>query len=702
MRAFSWPDGFPSHVNAQTPGAIHEGGELGYALAVAYGSVMDSPDLINVCVVGDGESETGPTATAWHAHKFIDPKESGAVIPILHCNGFKIAERTLPGTMDDLELALLYSGYGYQVMFVEYESEGPPTMGGKDPADRDLHAKFSVALDWAVSEVRKIQDAARSGKPIDKPRWPMLILRSPKGWSGPLHTDKGVQLLNSYKSHQVPLTSAFSDPAQLDMLDEWLRSYEPDKFFDCSPNKSASDPTDFLKPEATAIVPKDDERKLGLLKETYAAYEPLKCGDWQPLGYKKGEEISAMHAAGRYIRDTMKANPHSLRIFSPDELASNKLDDVFEVTHRNFQWDPETAHDGGRVIEMLSEHTLQGFLQGYVLTGRHAIFPTYESFAMIVSTMVIQFAKFKHIASTTSWRRPLPAATYVETSTWTRQEHNGHSHQNPGFIQTILDLPREFARVYFPADANTSLSVMAHCLQSKNYINLIVGTKNPAPVLLSVEEAEKHCVAGASVWEEYSTNKGADPDVVLCGIGFELTYEVVAAAQLLRKEFGDQLRVRVVNVVDLLILAAPGHHPHALDENGFNSLFPPGVPIIMNYHGYPSQLRNLLFDRKHSVGRSRFWINGYREQGTTTTPFSMLRLNQCGRFDVMQQALSYVQHNFYSTGNIPLGSAKRERLAKVMINSQEFIAGCAHKNREMEKYANDTQKDHPDLAKITA
>jgi xylulose-5-phosphate/fructose-6-phosphate phosphoketolase len=399
------------------------------------------------------------------------------------------------------------------------------------------------------------------------------------------------------------------------------------------------------------------------------------------------------------LADTVKRNPNSFRVFSPDELASNKLDDVFEVTTRNMQWDPESAHKGGRVTEMLSEHTLQGWLQGYTLTGRHGVFPSYEAFLGIVGTMLVQYSKFCKMAGETSWRQDVASLTYIETSTWTRQEHNGFSHQNPGFITTVLSLPTHLARVYFPADANTATSVIAHCLKSKNYVNLIVGTKAPSPNFLTIEEADKHCIAGASIWESYSIDNGVEPDVVLVGIGFELTHEVISAAQMLKDEFGTDLRVRVVNVVDLLIFAPVGEHPHALDHAAFDSLFPPGCPVIVNYHGYPAQLMALLFNRPHSVGRARFHIGGYMEEGTTTTPWMMLKLNHVGRCDVAIKALEYVVTNYTTTDNI-FGEEKRHRVGKVVARAHLMMANYAHLNQVYTQYAIDTQQDHPDIGSV--
>ncbi|KWU44041.1 phosphoketolase [Rhodotorula sp. JG-1b] len=697
VKAFSWPNGFPSHVNAETPGCIHEGGELGYALAAAYGSVMDRPEQISVVIVGDGESETGPTAGAWHSHKWIDPAESGAVLPILHVNGFKISERTIPGTMDDTELALLYTGYGYQVRFVEYKAQGETHMGGGDPADRACHEDMAASMDWAYGEIRRIQKAAREGKPIDKPRWPMIILRSPKGWTGP-PSEHGKQLLNNFASHQVPLPDAKTDEEANAYLERWLKSYEADKYLDLSEEniKKGS----IFKAELFKALPKDQERRLGFLKETYNAYKPLDLAAWQDFGYEKNkDEVSCMKAIGKYLADVVKRNPKDFRMFSPDELASNKLDDVLSVTDRNFQWDPETAHKGGRVTEILSEHTLQGWLQGYTMTGRHGVFPSYEAFLGIVATMVVQYTKFLKMGLESKWRGPVAALTYIETSTWTRQEHNGFSHQAPGFVSTVLSLPSNLARVYFPADANQSVSIIAHCLRSKNYVNLIVGTKAPSPIYLTKEEAEESCVAGAMIWEKYSVDKGVEPDVVLVGIGFELTQEVIQAAGLLRRDFGTDLRVRVVNVVDLLILAAAGDHPHALDEAGFNSLFPPGVPIIFNYHGYPGQLASLLFDRSHSVGRRRMRINGYRETGTTTTPWSMLALNQTDRFTLAEQALEMVTLNFTTQDNIH-GEEKRLRVGGVVSRAHERVSFYKHTSVKMLRYAEETQQDHPEIGVV--
>ncbi|KAF1834214.1 D-xylulose 5-phosphate/D-fructose 6-phosphate phosphoketolase [Decorospora gaudefroyi] len=608
---FSVTGGPPSHINAETPGAIHEGGELGYALAVSFGAIMDKPDLIVTCVIGDGEAETGPTATAWHGYKYIDPAESGAVIPIVHVNGFKISERTIYGCMDDKELTALFIGYGYQPRFVDDL--------------QDIDADLANSLEWAISEIRRIQHAARSGKPIMKPQWPVIILRTPKGWSGPKKV--GNQFIEgSFHSHQVPLPKAKSDEQQLHQLREWLSSYGPEELFneDGTPLQHILD-----------TIPSQDEKKMGQLKDTYDPYVGISVPDWMPLGIEKGTKASSMMASGKLLNEALQANPNSLRLFSPDELESNKLNAVFEHTGRNFQWDQYSNAQGGRVIEILSEHCCQGFMQGYTLTGRVAVFPSYESFLGIVHTMMVQYAKFGKLAHETSWRKPIGSMNYIETSTWTRQEHNGFSHQNPSFIGAVLNLKPDAARVYLPPDANCFLSTLAHCLRSKNYINLMVGSKQPNPVFLSPKDAETHCRAGASIWEFASTEQGLRPDVVLVGIGAELTFEVVKAAELLR-EIVPELRVRVVNVTDLMVLETEGRHPHALTNQAFDSLFTEDRPIHFNYHGYATELKGLLFARP---GTARMSIEGYQEEGSTTTPFDMMLLNHVSRYHVMEYAL---------------------------------------------------------------
>ncbi|KAI8260349.1 putative phosphoketolase [Colletotrichum sp. SAR 10_98] len=607
---FSVPGGFPSHINSETPGAIHEGGELGYALAVSFGAVFDNPDLIVTCIVGDGEAESGPTATAWHAIKYLDPKESGAVIPILHINGFKISERTIFGCMDDKEIVALFTGYGYQVCIVD----------DLEDIDTDL----SGALEWAVAEIKKIQKAARSGQPIVKPRWPMIALRTPKGWSGPKEVD-GVIIEGSFKSHQVPLAKAGSDKTHLEKLDEWLSRYDIGNLLtDGKPNASILE-----------AIPKNDSKKLGQLKATYDPYIGLEVPDWQPLAVEPGEQTSCMKVTGKLLDEVMQANPKGFRMFSPDELESNKLDAILDHTGRNFQWDEYSRAQGGRVIEILSEHCCQGFMQGYTLTGRVGLFPSYESFLGIVHTMMVQYAKFNKVAKQVKWRGELASINYIETSTWARQEHNGFSHQNPSFIGAVLNLKAEAARVYLPPDANCFLSTVHHCLQSKDKVNLVIGSKQPTATYLSASAAAEHCRIGASTWSFASTDGGANPDVVIVGVGVEVTFEVVKAAELLRT-LAPELRVRVVNVTDLMVLKAEAKHPHALTRQVFQETFTEDRAVCFNYHGYPTELQGLLFGRP---GLHRMTVEGYREEGSTTTPFDMMLVNCVSRYDVAIRAL---------------------------------------------------------------
>ncbi|KAL1985500.1 hypothetical protein VTN96DRAFT_7830 [Rasamsonia emersonii] len=652
ISTFSTTAGLPSHINSETPGAIHEGGELGYALAVSFGAAMDNPNLIVACVVGDGEAESGPTATSWHAYKYLDPKESGAVLPILHLNGFKISERTIFGCMDDRELTALFSGYGYQPRFVT----------DLDDIDTDLHHSMM----WAIGEIHKIQRAARLGKPIIKPRWPILILRTPKGWSGPKKIH-GKILEGSFNSHQVPLPKAKKDREELRALQEWLSSYGPEELFTES---------GYVVDEVTTIIPKDDRKKLGQREEAYCTYYPLDLPDWKDFAVEKGSQESTMKVTGQFIDQVFVRNPHTVRLFSPDELESNKLDAALTHTGRNFQWDQYTKEDG-RVIEVLSEHMCQGFMQGYTLTGRTGIFPSYESFLGIVHTMMVQYSKFNKMARETGWHGDIPSLNYIETSTWTRQEHNGFSHQNPSFIGAVLKLKPSAARVYLPPDANTFLCTLAHCLRSKNYINLMVGAKQPTTAFLSAEEAENHCRAGASVWKFASTDEGLDPDVVLVGIGTELMFEVIYAAAILRQRV-PELRVRVINVTDIMILETEGSHPHALAEDSFDALFTPDRPVHFNYHGYSTELQGLLFGRPNL---ERATIAGYMEEGSTTTPFDMMLVNQVSRFHVAKAAVR--------------GAAKRNE--RVRLRQQELLSELNHNMLETRRYIIQHRKDPDDM-----
>ncbi|KAF4967904.1 hypothetical protein FZEAL_10463 [Fusarium zealandicum] len=610
ITGFSVPGGFPSHINSETPGSIHEGGELGYALAVSFGAVMDNPDLIVTCVIGDGEAESGPTAAAWHSIKYIDPAESGAVIPILHVNGFKISERTIFGCMDNKELVSLFSGYGYQVTVVETLDE--------------IDVELSSALEWAVSEIKAIQKAARGGNPIVKPRYPMIVLRTPKGWTGPKKVD-GEFIEGSFHAHQIPVPNASKDEEHLKILQTWLQTYDAGRLLkDGKPAKSIMD-----------IIPQKDDKRLGQLTQTYNPYKALDLPDWKPFAVEKSGQSSSMQQTGQFLDKVIEENPKSFRIFSPDELESNKLSAVLEHTGRNFQWDQFSRAQGGRVIEILSEHCCQGWMQGYTLTGRTALFPSYESFLGIIHTMMVQYSKFNKIAREVDWRGDLSSINYIETSTWARQEHNGFSHQNPSFIGAVLNLKAEAARVYLPPDANCFLSTVHHCLKSKNYVNLMIGSKQPTGVYLSPDDAAEHCKQGASIWKFASTDEGKDPDVVIVGIGVEVTFEVVKAAEILQDLLPD-LRVRVINVTDLMVLAAETRHPHSLSRREFLDMFTDDKAVCFNYHGYAAELQGLLWGRPDL---HRMSVEGYKEEGSTTTPFDMMLVNCVSRFDVAKRAL---------------------------------------------------------------
>ena len=621
VRYFSWPGGFPSHLYPGVPGTIHEGGELGYALATAFGAAMDNPDLIVGCIVGDGEAETGPTATAWHSYKFLDPAESGAVLPIVHINGYKIANPTIYGTMSDEELLDLFTGYGYQVVFVEGD---------------DLDASIYGAMDWAYHEIRRIQQSARSGNPISKPRWPVLLMRSLKGWGGIKELD-GEPIEGSYRAHQVPVTDVKTNPAHLQVLEQWLRSYHVEELFDQNWRPL---------PEILAQCPKGD-RRMGSNPHTYGGRlrQNLDLPDIHeyavavPEGHN-GDDASSVEAVAKYLEEVVRRNPHIFRIFSPDELESNKLTAVLDVTKRDFQWpipphnEKLSSHDG-RVIEVLSEHDCQAWLQGYLLTGRHGMFPSYEAFLNIIVSMMDQFSKFLKMSQEIPWRLPISSLNYFETSTLWRQEHNGFSHQSPGLINDILNRKARVSRVYLPPDANCLISTIDHCLRSKEYVNLVVANKPPMPQWLSMDDAIAHCRAGASIWPWASIDEGVNPDVVLVGIGDNPTLEVMAAASLLRRDI-PELRVRVVNVTDLFVLENSRDHPHGLDQEMFEALFGTDCPAVINFHGYPSAVKQLLFGRQ-SV--RRFHINGYQEEGTTTTPFDMNVRNGTSRYQVASQAI---------------------------------------------------------------
>lgn len=636
IRSFSWPGGFPSHLYPGVPGTIHEGGELGYALATAFGAALDNPDLIVACIVGDGEAETGPTATAWHSYKFLNPVHSGAVLPILHLNGYKISNPTIYGTMSDEELLHLFTGYGYQPQFVIGDEH------------TDLNAQLYGALEWAYQEIRRIQQVARSGHAIERPQWPVILLRTPKGMTGIKELD-GEPIEGSYRSHQVPVTDVKTNPAHLQVLEQWLRSYHIEELLTAEGSP---------KPEILSQCPTGD-RRMGSNPHTYGGRirKPLNLPDINNFAVKvnqgktdgHGINVSSMEQLALYLSEVIKRNEHSFRIFSPDELESNKLGGVLKVTKREYDWpipphNELVAADNGRVMEVLSEHDCEGWLQGYLLTGRYGMFPSYEAFLNIIVSMMDQFAKFLKISMEIPWRLPVPSLNYLESSTLWRQEHNGFSHQSPGFINSVLNKKAAVSRVYLPPDANCLISTMNHCLRSTNYVNLVIANKQPMPQWLSMDDAVAHCRAGASIWQWASTDGGINPDVVLVGIGDNLTLEVMAAAQILRQEL-PELRVRVVNVTDLMVLELESAHPHGLDQDMFDALFTPDRPVIVNFHGYSSAVKQLLFGRNTS---SRFYINGYIEEGTTTTPFDMTVRNKTSRFHLIMQAIRLAApHNPY-------------------------------------------------------
>lgn len=620
VRGFSWPGGFPSHLTPGTPGCIHEGGELGYVLATAFGAAFDNPDLLVACVVGDGEAETGPTAAAWHSVKYLDPVTSGAVLPILHLNSFKISSPTIFGTMTQPELEALFSGYGYAPMFVT----GPA-----------YDAAMAAALEQAYTRIRDIQRQARAGGLRIHNRWPLLIVCTPKGWTGIKQAD-GHAVEGSFRAHQVPAKDARTNPEHLALLEEWLRSYRPDELFDADGRPMA---------DILAQCPQG-ERRIGMSRHAFGRVRaPLDLPVWQGYGFDVTnpgtERTSGMAALGDYLRDTMRRSEtaRNFRIVCPDELESNRLDAVLEATPRAYAWPlpPNAEHlaPDGRVLEILSEHTCQGWLQGYLLTGRYGLFPCYEAFIAIVDSMVNQYAKFLKQASEVKWREPVPSLTYLLTSESWRQDHNGYSHQGPGFIDHLLNKKASAVRVYLPPDANCVLSTLDHCLRSTDYINLVIASKQPLPLYLDPKAAQEHCDAGASVWKWASTDDGADPDVVLVAIGDIMSQEVLAAVALLRADLPG-LHVRVVNVCDLMILDQQGDHPHGLTDEAFTGLFTADRPVIVAFHGYPNAVKALLWGRPNP---QHFTITGYREEGTTTTPLDMLIRNGASRYQLAMQAL---------------------------------------------------------------
>jgi xylulose-5-phosphate/fructose-6-phosphate phosphoketolase len=624
---FSFPGGIPSHVAPETPGSINEGGELGYALSHAYGAAFDNPDLLVACVVGDGEAETGPMATSWHSNKFLNPVHDGAVLPILHLNGYKIAGPTVLARIPHEELEALFRGYGYTPYFVE----------GDDP--ETMHQLMAATLDTVVAEIKRIQNDARSNGFSERPRWPMIILRSPKGWTGPETVD-GKAVEGTFRAHQVPVTNFVKQPEHLKILEQWMRSYQPEELFD-SDGKLIS--------ELAELAP-NGERRMGANPHANGGIlmHDLRMPDFRDYAVevpKPGEiKAEATRVQGEFMRDVMKLNTQSrnFRIFSPDETASNRWAALFEVTNRCstaeiVPGDENVAPDG-RVMEMLSEHQCQGWLEGYLLTGRHGFFSCYEAFIHIVDSMFSQHAKWLDVTRDIEWRRPIASLNYLLSSHVWRQDHNGFSHQDPGFIDVVVNKKAEIIRVYLPPDANTLLSVTNHCLRSHNDINVIVAGKQPELQWLDMDAAIKHCTAGLGIWEWASNDKGGDPDVVMACCGDVPTLETLAAVKILREHF-PELKIRVVNVVDLMTLQPESEHPHGISDKDFDVLFTKDRPIIFAYHGYPWLIHRLTYRR---TNHNRMHVRGYKENGTTTTPFDMAVLNDLDRFHLVGDVIDRV------------------------------------------------------------
>jgi xylulose-5-phosphate/fructose-6-phosphate phosphoketolase len=624
FRQFSFPGGIPSHVAPETPGSINEGGELGYSLVHAYGAAFDNPDLLVCCVVGDGEAETGPLAASWHANKFLNPARDGAVLPVLHLNGYKIANPTILARIPESELRALLEGYGYAPRFVS----------GSEP--EAMHQQMAATLDEVVAEIGAIQHRARAEGDTSRPRWPMIVLRTPKGWTGPREVD-GVPVEGTWRSHQVPLAGLAQRPDHLATLEAWLRSYRPEELFD-----EAGAP----RAELAGLAPKG-ERRMGANPHANGGrlQRPLELPDFRDYAVEVpapgATTAEATRVLGGFLRDVIAANPTSFRLMGPDETTSNRLDAVFETTDRAWEaelrpGDDHLARDG-RVMEVLSEHLCQGWLEGYTLTGRHGLFNCYEAFIHIVDSMFNQHAKWLESTNRIGWRRPVPSLNYLLSSHVWRQDHNGFSHQDPGFLDLVVNKQAGVIRVYLPPDANCLLSVADHCLRSRQYVNVIVAGKQPALQYLSMDEAVWHCARGIGIWE-WASNDDGDPDVVLACAGDIPTLEALAATALLRQHL-PELAVRVINVVDLMRLQPDSEHPHGLPDPEFDALFTTDRPVIFAYHGYPSLIHRLTYRRTNHAG---LHVRGFREEGTTTTPFDMVMLNDLDRFHLVMDVIDRV------------------------------------------------------------
>ncbi len=653
FKQFSFPGGIPSHVAPETPGSIHEGGELGYSLSHAFGAVFDNPDLIACCVVGDGEAETGPLATAWHSNKFLNPVNDGAVLPILHLNGYKIANPTILARISQQELTNLFKGYGYKPYLVE----------GSDP--NQLHQIMAEKMDSAIIDIHKIQKQARSVGVKTRANWPMIILRTPKGWTGPKVVD-GKKAEGFFRSHQVPLAGIANNPKHLQQLESWLKSYRPDELFDKQGH---------LIKELSALAPKGHYR-MGANPHANGGQllKPLTMPDYRQyavsLSAPGAVNAESTRVMGKFLRDVMKLNKNSrnFRVMGPDETASNRLDALFEVTNRTWMAKtlPEDEHLAvdGRVMEILSEHTCQGWLEGYLLTGRHGLFSCYEAFIHLIDSMFNQHAKWLKVTSKEiPWRRPIASLNYLLTSHVWRQDHNGFSHQDPGFIDHVVNKKADIIRVYLPPDANCLLCVTDKCLRSRNLVNVIVAGKQLQPQWLPMDAAIKHCTSGIGIWEWASNDRGEEPDVIMACAGDTPTIETLAAVDLLRQTIPD-LKIRVINVMDLMTLQPKEEHPHGLNDNEFDNLFTKNKPIIFAYHGYPWLIHRLTYRR---TNHKNMHVRGYKEEGTTTTPFDMVVRNELDRFHLVMDVINRVENLGCKASHIT--QLMRDRL----IDHQHYI-----------------------------
>jgi xylulose-5-phosphate/fructose-6-phosphate phosphoketolase len=663
---FSFPGGIPSHASAECPGSIHEGGELGYSLSHAFGAVFDNPELVVACVIGDGEAETGPLATSWHSNKFLNPASDGAVLPILHLNGYKIANPTILARISREELQQLLRGYGWTPYFVE----------GHEPAP--MHEAMAAALDTVIERIRQIQTDWRAHGKTERPRWPMIVLASPKGWTGPKMID-GKPNEGTFRAHQVPLSDPAKNPAHLHELESWLRSYRPEELFDEQGR---------LRPELQALAP-SGERRMGANPNANGGMllRDLRMPDFTDYAVDVPRPgvagIGDTHVLGRFLRDVVKLNAaqRNFRIFGPDETMSNGLEAVFEVTDR--QWlaggadNDEFLARSGRVLEMLSEHQCEGWLEGYLLTGRHGLFNCYEAFIHIVDSMFNQHAKWLKVTAGLAWRRKIASLNYLLSSHVWRQDHNGFTHQDPGFLDHVVNKKAGIVRVYLPPDANCLLSVMDHCLRSRHYVNVVVAGKHPAPQWLSMDAAVKHCSEGIGIWQWASNDQRAEPDLVLACAGDVPTLETLAAVSILRQQL-PELKVRVVNVVDLMKLQPPSEHPHGLNDNDFDSLFTKDKPVIFAFHGYPWLIHRLTY-RRHN--HENLHVRGYKEEGTITTAFDMTVLNDLDRFHLVMDAINRLPQ----TGS--RGVYLKQQLLDKLIEHKRYIERYGQDMPEIREWA---------------